>query len=741
VAIDQLWFGWAARGAEGVNKQQIIAGSGVLTDSRNPRTIQVLASCYAPPQLAFGWMDHPGLRVAFRRRIAGRDGRGRLGRFFVHALAADPIEMPPPVLAQLWSAGIWADDAPAEPDSQLDAFDAPDDLMLGAAPAAVEEEHLRVLLAAHLWNLARGGRSALDVDGATAVAIATAFGQVLPSGLALRGFSTEESERHAQKYDLVAGLPPTGQFASIAPDSSVSGASRSAASLLLDAAHGDDVAKGAVEALAERAATRDAFAAVLHTWAEVDRRPSSHGERFPQELASMFEQVAGSTDLVLRLADGDGAERIAEAFVARLPAARAVIGTAASNGRGAALVAVLQPSLVALTPSQALALLEELADVAPQVYGQLLAELAGMWTSDGSSATLEPAEVLSLVRNLLSTGGPMRTVELLASIPASAGWIASAGDIPARYRALAVAANAGALPAPALAGELANKPGFAEVLLDVARPEILDAVAAAVDAVPPRDALEIVRACERFASQLDVDAWRWSAYRRSPLLERLNGVSLLIRHRDSVSAVWMERLLDTYVETVKQELDAGTSLRVLEVALMHETSVRSSAWNRALSALQRDDLTALGMARVVSETAQHLSWEDWEVISEFAVERSLVKCASERDFEQAVRELRVGEPREVIALCLARAARRWHAHPRVAAATVIWIARRVNQELLPTSVLNEEPVSSLRVLDDRWQTYILGMGFDTPKELRRWLRLVLNVQSRFKSRIPRRSRA
>ena len=84
--VGQLWYGWAARGAEGTNQEQIIAGSGNLADRSSALAQFVLQWCYDSHRLAFGWVEREGVVVAFRRTPTGLDASGWSGAFFVHAL-------------------------------------------------------------------------------------------------------------------------------------------------------------------------------------------------------------------------------------------------------------------------------------------------------------------------------------------------------------------------------------------------------------------------------------------------------------------------------------------------------------------------------------------------------------------------------------------------------------------------------------------------------------------------------
>jgi hypothetical protein len=746
VTIGQLWFGWAAKGAQGINKQQIIAGSGVLTDASNPITLQATAACYLPRRRTFGWVDQVGLRVVFRRRLAGLDGAGRPGRFFVHVLVAEPPTLPPDVLGRLWDADVWMDDIPAEFRTTLDAFTAPEQLRLGDQPGDVDHDELTRLIGGHLANLARGQRSAIATDERTAVAVAVAVADVLPDALALRGFSTDEPEERAHAYDLVAGEPPDGLFAPIAPDAGISATWRAAASLVIEAATGDSAAEAVIRTLTSQAAGRETLAATLHAWAAADRKSSTDERVDPREIAAVLRLAANDVDLALRLIDGDGAARVARAFVDGAPAAGDVLRIAGAHGRSHAMADLLHPLLMPLDPRVALGVLERLVETVPVARQLLLRRLLADWADAGTLQAFGAEEGLGLARSVAATqAGHVDVIDGLTRHPPFAKAIATARDLPVAWRASAVAAEPTALEPTALASALAREKGFAPVVLRHPSPSILDAVAAAVDAAPVGIALQALDAARAFAPGLDADEWSWLVYARLDPRQRLRRVNELVGYRDDAVTIWTERLLDTYVEVILLDAESGVPLPLLRAPfLQHSASRRGAAWARFTQALHEMDDRGRGSARGAAQAGaaiRMLTTSDRDAALEVAVSAIVAGYQSENDLADRMHALRAETltGHDELALSMARAAARVR-HPRRVLWAALWIADRVHRGLVDKDVLDAPVVRQLRVVDDAWaRDQLLGRASVLPsKPLRRWASHVTETRPNWKERITRR---
>jgi hypothetical protein len=264
--IEQLWYGWAARGVEGLNMQQIIAASPGLTDRSVLLTQVALTQCTPATEPTFGWYAHNDIHIVFRRSPAGLDGRGRPGNYFVHVLAADKAELPASALAAIVTGGVLLGALPDEPPDKLPH------VTLGDLPAADEEDEPALLgvLAGYLANLRDGRLTALAADPHRAAVLAGLIAATMPAQLGLTGFSATEKQDRAAHYDLVSGPPPNPLFGQVDPDDQLDLLDTDSARLLVSARR-DRTATECVELLAAGQSSRREFALAVADWCAIER--------------------------------------------------------------------------------------------------------------------------------------------------------------------------------------------------------------------------------------------------------------------------------------------------------------------------------------------------------------------------------------------------------------------------------------------------------------------------------------
>jgi hypothetical protein len=287
--LGQLWYGWAPRGAEGINQEQIVAGSGNLGSRASHLTQLVLPWCYYPKAESRGWVESEGIGVAFSRTPTGRDARGRLGAFFVHALVWEPGTMPATLLPGLWDAAFWVTHPPDEPPERLEPIRTEEELGLGEAPV-VEWDVMTLTLAGLLENLAGSRLSALDLPPALAYGVASRLAATLPAKFGLISFSTHEESDRADAYDLVAGSPPGPQHTPIGPGTQPAADWMEAARLLLAAFGGGVQASDVMDLIAEHASSLSEFADRMRRWVEIKLALTSPGRTVDSQSVALLTE-------------------------------------------------------------------------------------------------------------------------------------------------------------------------------------------------------------------------------------------------------------------------------------------------------------------------------------------------------------------------------------------------------------------------------------------------------------------
>jgi hypothetical protein len=728
VTVGQLYYGWADEGAEGLNKEQIIAASGALADRRQPLTRVILEACYSPPEPCFGWMEAQGIRIAFRRFPTGLDGRGRPGNFFVHVLAARPENLPPATLGRLWAAPIWRRRAPDGPPEPLDAIEDLEALEL-VEPPVPDEALVRATLAGHLANVARGMRSALEADDAEAVAVAATLAAVLPARFGLLAFSTREAPERAHLYDLVAGPAPAGHFNPIGRKLDAGQGWPDAADLLL-AARKDALVAGAVAALAERSRTLQDFAGVLHGWAQLTR------ERVPGETTYTTSELQAlkialvDDRLVALLLDGDGLVRLAPAFAGGVPEATAVIRRGATAERRAQLAEALARALS--DPDLALRRLGGLATQERPLAVATARVAAERWRRDGVLEQLSPQDVVRLLRLLQDAGETDETVTRLLENPRHTAAIFEDVALAPEWRGWAVARNPAMIGAGPLVRALAEQADFARVLLASAEPHVIEAVGAAIGSSPWDVAERAVRAAAVRVPPRVSDEWQWTLAQRVPDLEdRYHRMRTVLERiaRPSVEAV--EMLLDAYVKAVMEARWSNRELpRLPSVALRTTWTARFGAWREIADSF---DSYGRSQPRRAAHAAAAFEREERIAAVETIVDQVAQRARAESEWEEMAEELRhaCGVPYAELAPAMARAVSRYSPHSRATSTVTLihWIAKSVERERLDSGTLEQPPLPSLG------QLVSVRDGQDALKDLRRevndkrlraWLKDLLN---------------
>lgn len=115
MAIDQLYYTWASRGVEGINRMQVVAMSeGLISGSTRLLLPMLKKVCRynrprdpdVPAPVSFGWFDYREHRIAFKR-MPLPPRRGKVGNFAAHVLVAPCEELTPGMVAASSAAAVW----------------------------------------------------------------------------------------------------------------------------------------------------------------------------------------------------------------------------------------------------------------------------------------------------------------------------------------------------------------------------------------------------------------------------------------------------------------------------------------------------------------------------------------------------------------------------------------------------------------------------------------------------------
>jgi hypothetical protein len=682
--LGQLWYGWAPRGVEGVNKEQIIAGSGKLGSRSNPLTQLVLPWCYYQKAESRGWLERNGVGVAFRRTPTGRDARGRLGAFFVHALVWEPGTMPAKLLAGLWDATVWETHPPAEPPAQLEPISSVEQLgLLAALPTDRHAE--KVVLAGTLENLAGSRRTTLDFPVSEAYALAAGLAATMPAKFGLMSFSSHEQQDKAGAYDIVTGPSPGTGHATVGPAASPDAPWLQAAALLLDASDGAPQSGALVEMIAAQANSLSEFAHGIRRWVDIEASSVSPEALLDSESLGWLSRAPSLMGSLLRRKRARGVVR---AFIAGHGGDLLVQAVRRSDSIGE-FVTVLRGELSADAPTEVVPCLSRLERSFPVQARALALELVEPWRAD-QLKELSPEQAVTLVQLLAAEPQPgslaVRIVEDLATAPEAAAALTVTSSLPADWRARAAATHPAHIAPSQLVSAMIDQRRFAPTFISRSGQPGLEALGAAIAEAPISSAL---RCAERAAAHLSVPEDRiqllWPVILRLGSADRLIALS---RHapRDAlVAAAWTDLAVTALVDTVLDGRDARLPLPnvagpAFTVGLL-STTPRIASWQR-LGGVVLDTST-----RSVEAAAREISRLDSDREKEAAIE-ILVDAICENNEDRPSEWLSaitalvgtVAEPDELAAY-LARASLRAGGGDRsqIALWTIWWVAGAIDR--------------------------------------------------------------
>ena len=732
--IGQLWYGWARRGAEGTDQEQIIAGSGNLGDRGSRLTQFVLRWCYNSERPACGWVERDGVLVAFRRTPTGKDVLGRSGAFFVHALVLRAGLMPSDRLAGLWDAQVWLTAPPDDPPSRLEPLEGIDALGLGT-PSPAGDDELTRLLAGHLANTASGRGSAIQQDAGTAMAFAAAMAAALPMAYGLPAFSSYEQAGNASDYDILAAPAPEEHFAAIGPRMAPDGPSLRAAGVLVAASRGDLLAQDVVAAITEGNTSARGFAEELRRWALLDERPP---QASAGQIGAALELAASDPRLVRALVQRGATAALARGILGG-DGARRLMAAAERAGCVDAVVEGLGAELLARPRMDAWAALQRIRKSLPDVAPGLASTLAGSWLESGQLAALPADDAVALARLLARSPSSARTNaaahELLTS-PACARALADDELLPGTWRGRAAATNPDAISTERLVDSVIREPDFAASLLHSASVNVHQALASAMASAATSVALRCVESATPHLPRSMRGDLLWPVIARLPTAERYRTLNLHAPEIADDGGRWAEGAVDAYVEMVIAQRDTDAALPALHpAAFRHAGTDRGRAWKDLAGLLARWRLTRNARAAEISAAAWVVRAMPDDRDADAGLEALLDAAAEDAaqrhhalwlDSMSRIMTFSV-EHDQAFACRLSRTATRVGLGGRssVALWTILWIADRLDDQRLDSGVLDDEHVGRLPLRLRQHHLELLAARVKvqgTRSTTRRWLR-------------------
>jgi hypothetical protein len=722
VIVGQLLYGWAARGHEGLNKQQIIAASGLLGDRSQAVTRAVLRYCYRPPEDNFGWARRGDLDIIFRRTLTGVDGAGRPGAFLVHALVSEAGTLAPGVLGELWEGGIWQRQPAEPPPEGLDAIGSLADLQLRPLPG-LEAERLERALAGYLARLCAERRFEIRGNAPEAVALAAGIAEALPGELGLPAFSTREEGERRELYDLLGGGGEDSE--AHAAEQEIDELWLAAARLLLEAGAGDMAAHGIVAATLEETKGTAEFAERLHRWLELERASSQGVLAAPAALAD----AAADARFALRLVESEAVGPVCEAALEGNRDALQAISWTAGTAAQERVATLLGEKMEALSTRVVVERIERLAAITGPM-GRAVAERAlDGWLRGGGLPSFVPSDALSLARIIAGDGGrPNPAVRKLLSVPELAETFAASRGLPLSWRAAAAAANPREV-SPRVIGEAVSRyPEFARRLLSEGGGEAEAVISAALTKLDVSGAMHALVHLEPASKPSSLRAWRLQTLARLPAADRLLRLQELAEE-DPRTAEYAEALLDAFIDRLLEVRDLSSPLLGAPRLPKRAKSERLRTWHRLNRELRRVGFGDGGAAEAAARFALSLdSPRETDVALELIVDEIAKYAPDESRWGAAIDEAIRGSRQTWAGFAprLIRAGLRGaDSFSREAAAwTVCWVAFGLEKGALSARLLEHERADELsRALTTLPQVQRIRTCAEQSREkaVRKWL--------------------
>lgn len=743
--LGQLWYGWAPRGLEGVNQEQLVAASGKLGSRADSITQKVLPWCYALKSDSRGWIEQNGVGVAFRRTPTGRDAHGRGGAFFVHALIWESGAMPAALLSGLWDADVWVSRPPEELPERLELIRDPESLGLGVAEA-VDFGVMLVTLAGLLENIVGLRKSRIELPPGDAYSVASTLVAVLPVRFGLLSFSTYEERDRATAYDIVAG-PATGpQHMPVGPGQEPAEAWLGASRLLLSASHGDKDAMTLVELIGADAATLRDFVDRVRRWAELETGSLQPGRDLDSQTVALLTK---SPELVSRLIQGKQAKAIAQSLIAGSQVDR-LLDALRRSGQAETFIGVVQEALSTEAPPVAVQCLSRLERWFPSEAHALAVVLTDSWPA-GSTRRLSPAEATALAGWLANANRPQgprlaRTVDELTSVPEFAASLVAATSLPSEWRAISAAGHPEQIPAQVLATAIVQDHSFARAFVTRsgnAGIQRIKLVIESVDVGLARACAETAGAC--LGSGEDHLRLVWPIIVKASPREQLDLLDRYSRLRIDFDENWMNIAITALVEEVlivRERYDAipAAGRPAFGVNLSSSTT-RIEEWRRLSQTLRRSGpfQVAQAMRAVAALRDQREVDAALEIVVDAACERF---DHSGEGWYAAVATISsgTGDTADGFALRLARAATRRGRGDRATVAqwVIRWVADGIDEKKISRDFSRDPVVIALANQLRYGGVEAIGCYAaerDRRPASRRWLR---DVEKKARKNFPRR---
>jgi hypothetical protein len=217
-SVEQLYYTWAPRGVEGINQFQVAAISpGLKAGPAMAAMPMVRRLCrYDRPRgqgadtpVSFGWLEHEGYRIAFRR-VGLPAEMGKRGNFAAHCLVALTSDLSEAAIAASFGAPFWWDGIKVgqeeEPSLDLPAIGFAEITVEGHEPRA-EETQAGIALAYHVFTKPPEARLSIAASAEDLGRALRVVAWLAPEALAGLSFSTYEGHP-VFPFDLIGSEAP-----------------------------------------------------------------------------------------------------------------------------------------------------------------------------------------------------------------------------------------------------------------------------------------------------------------------------------------------------------------------------------------------------------------------------------------------------------------------------------------------------------------------------------------------------